>query len=230
MKLVVSFCLYGHSSKYCLGAIENVELIQKNYPEWQIYMYYNNIPNGIYEKLKELGCKMFPYDSKESKSIGMFYRFLPFHDKSIDYWISRDCDSRITDREMSFVNEWIKSNKMFHIIRDNKFHLIEILGGTFGVNNKLFHAEHNINVYDYIEKYYENTLDVDRGPDQLFLVQQVWGLIKDNHVAHISMQGLRYHENDILVEPVFDHVGRITAASDETIIKYGKLLSSNNLD
>ena len=44
------------------------------------------------------------------------------------------------------------------------------------------------------------------------------------------MQGLRYHENDILVEPVFDHVGRITAASDETIIKYGKLLSSNNLD
>ena len=63
----------------------------------------------------------------------MFWRFYPIENKDIDIFLSRDVDSRITEREMKFVNEWINSDKIFHIIRDHPGHRIEILRGTFGI-------------------------------------------------------------------------------------------------
>ena len=226
MKKVISFCIYGNSSKYCLGAIENAQDIREKYPDWIVYMYYNNVPTGILDVLKEYGCKLIPYDSKNSPCIGMFYRFLPLHDETVDLWISRDCDSRISQREMDLVEQWIQSGKMFHVIRDHPYHGITILGGTFGINNRVFNSQHSIKMDDFIEKYYEQSKGLLKGPDQKFLVRDMWPLIKDDHMAHISCSNVRFHEDDIFIQPVSRHVGRDIAANDETIIKYGGLLKN----
>ena len=54
----------------------------------------------------------------------------------------------------------------------------------------------------------------------------MWPLIKDDHMAHISCTNVRFHEDDIFIQPVSRHVGRDIAANDETIIKYGGLLKN----
>jgi hypothetical protein len=81
---------------------------------------------------------LFKCNDKGYKWEGMFWKFYPLEDNNIDYFLSRDSDSRITKREMDLVNEWIISKKCFHIIRDYPYHAIEILGGTFGVDVKKF--------------------------------------------------------------------------------------------
>ena len=52
MKKVISYCLYGDNDFYCLGLIENINIINKYYSDWNVYVYYNNIPNDIIDILK----------------------------------------------------------------------------------------------------------------------------------------------------------------------------------
>ncbi len=60
----------------------------------------------------------------------MTWRFLPLLDPTVDRFMSRDSDSRIIDREVDAVRQWLtESNATFHVMRDNVHHDIEILGG-----------------------------------------------------------------------------------------------------
>ena len=69
----------------------------------------------------------------------MFWRFFPLDDPTVDVWLSRDADSRLSAREAGFVNQWLESEKSFHIIRDHRCHMHFIMGGIFGVNNGFFY-------------------------------------------------------------------------------------------
>ena len=47
MNKVISYCLYGNKDFYCLGMLENIDIINEKYKDWKIYIYYNNIPEHI---------------------------------------------------------------------------------------------------------------------------------------------------------------------------------------
>lgn len=210
MNKIISFCLYGELDFYCLGLIENIDLINKKYNDWKIYVYYGNIPEKILNILKnKQNTYLFECKHNEYNWEGMFWRFLPIESKDIDIFLSRDVDSRITEREMKFVNEWINSKKLFHIIRDNPAHGIEILGGTFGIKVKEFNKISNLKKIDYYkENFYKRfNKNQDRQPDQIFLKEYIWPLIKDNHMAHIALENLRFTKEDILTEFVPSFIG-----------------------
>ena len=210
MKKIISFCLYGSKYLYCSGLIENIDLINKKYKDWEIYVYYSNIPEKILSILKNktntylFECKHNGYNWE-----GMFWRFYPIQNKDIDIFLSRDADSRITEREMKFVNEWLNSDKIFHIIRDHQGHRIEILGGTFGVKVKEFNKIYNLKNIDYYKEIFYDRFskNQDRDPDQIFLQEYVWPLIKNNNMAHIALEELRYTTEDIITERVQDFIG-----------------------
>ena len=63
----------------------------------------------------------------------MLNRFYPIDEPDVDLLFSRDADSRINERDQFVISEFIKSNKMFHIVRDHYEHKFPILGGIFGV-------------------------------------------------------------------------------------------------
>ena len=65
--------------------------------------------------LKRLKRKMFCY--------------LVMFDPKVDVFISRDVESIIWKREVDAVEEWLKSNYTFHVMRDHKFHGSVILTG-----------------------------------------------------------------------------------------------------
>jgi hypothetical protein len=147
MKKVISFSLYQAPSeweqkmntiykKYILGLIENIKLINLYYPDWYIYLYHNDtIDESDFSVL-------YKYKNFESKLItdkslnAMQWRFLPHDDESVELFISRDADSRVTERELVSVQEWIESGKVLHIMRDHPHHNYKILGGMWGMRRQ----------------------------------------------------------------------------------------------
>jgi hypothetical protein len=53
----------------------------------------------------------------------------------VDALMSRDSDSQIVPREEDAVHEWLKSDKIFHVMRDHPAHCLFgfILGGMYVV-------------------------------------------------------------------------------------------------
>lgn len=212
MKKIISYSLYGNKDLYCLGILESIDIINKYYSSWEIYIYYNDIMEELLVILKgKKNVKLFECISNGYKWEGMFWRFYPLEYLDVDIVISRDADSRINDREMELVNEWINSDKCFHIIRDHEGHRIEILGGTWGVKIKEFNKIAKINkINEYIQEYYKYyPKDQERQPDQLFLREIIYPFIKNNNLTHISLEELRYSDKDIIIQRGVNYVGQV---------------------
>ena len=67
------------------------------------------------------------------KKFGMVWRFAPMADPLVSEWHCRDLDSRPSQRELAAVSDWQLSGKIFHIMRDNKYHGASIVGCCFGM-------------------------------------------------------------------------------------------------
>ena len=110
---------------------------------------------------------------------GLFWRFLPLYD-DYDVLLSRDCDSRISQREVDSVNEWLNSDKDFHIMRDHPYHTVPILSGMWGSKKGILK---NI---DFLLKYwkeytYKGKFQAD---DQDFLGQIIYPIVYKNAIEH----------------------------------------------
>ena len=94
MKKVISFSVWGTEPDYLVGARRNAEIAPGVYPGWETWFY---VEKGTEVDLKAAD-KVIYYD-KELGTDGAFQRFRPMEDPSVDIFISRDCDSRLSDRE-----------------------------------------------------------------------------------------------------------------------------------
>ena len=116
--------------------------------------------------------------------------------------IVRDADSRFTQREVDCVNEWIASDKDFHIIRDHKHHTCPIMGGCFGVKNNCMEyigvpiGARNVNHpplmfipgLELMNNFRDN-LPENRDVyvvDQMFLFQYVYPYVANKSMVHCS--------------------------------------------
>lgn len=131
MKKVISFSIYGSDPKYTTGLLRNLELSDKIYPGWVVYIYYNSTVPDFMIKEYERFNNVELINMKNSDLPGMFWRFTPHYD--VERFISRDVDSRLSMREKLAVEEWIDSNKSFHILRDHPHHEHKVNGGMFGL-------------------------------------------------------------------------------------------------
>ena len=114
--------------------------------------------------------------NEEGNWNGMFWRFLPPSDPTVDICICRDVDSRLSLREKRAVDDWLKGPYDFHIMRDHPHHQTEILGGMWGVRKPSL-----TNMYELINKF-------DQGnhwqTDQIFLRDHVYPIIKESVCVH----------------------------------------------
>jgi hypothetical protein len=130
MKKVISFSIYGDKPMFTIGILRNLELAKTVYPDWKVYVYYNNtVPKDMIEKYSQFdNCELF--DMTDFQCPGVLWRFLP--KENVERFISRDADSRISMREKHAVDEWIESGKSLHIMRDHPYH-IQLYAGLFGL-------------------------------------------------------------------------------------------------
>ena len=59
------------------------------------------------------------------------WRFFPTLDTQVEIFMSRDLDSPIKPREVEAVDEWVKSEKALHVMRDHPAHGVPMLGGLW---------------------------------------------------------------------------------------------------
>jgi hypothetical protein len=208
MKKVISYSLWGDNPIYTHGALKNLEMAKEIYPEWTCRFYLDkNVPEDIITKLKEGGAEVYKY-MKDGDWYAMFWRFLPASDPKVDVMISRDCDSRLTVREKEAVEEWLKSDKLFHIMRDHPYHKTEILGGMWGVKKPLLNNMKNLMGSYKMGNFWQT--------DQNFLREKVYPIVKDHSMVHDEyfdktgfpsprvdgeFIGEAFNENDELLHP-----------------------------
>jgi hypothetical protein len=174
MTKVIAFSLWGKDPKYTMGAIRNAELAKEIYPGWEVWMYVaEDVQKNILDELISLNCNVF--NMGKGNWTGMFWRFLPASDSNITM-VSRDTDSRLSEREKAAVDEWLNSDKDFHIMRDHPYHATAILGGMWGARNGI--------VKD-IKRWIN---DYNKGDfwqvDQNFLKEVVYPKIQDDVMVH----------------------------------------------
>jgi hypothetical protein len=133
----ISYCLYGSDIKYYVGAEKNIEINAKLLPEWNNIIYYslNNVLPEFVKKLTDLGAIMIDVNTMEiSKYLGnpMFWRYLIFYTNQTS--IIRDLDSRVSNREVKYIERWLDSDLNYFVIRDHPWHSV-VPGGLFGLKN-----------------------------------------------------------------------------------------------
>lgn len=115
----------------------------------------------------------------------MFWRFL-VNDVGAAYerYIVRDCDSRISMREVDAVNQWIESGKQFHILRDHPAHARPINGGMWGaVAGCIPKITDMLDAFKPTGEYHQ---------DSDFLAKWVWPMVKDKAIQHDSFSASAY--------------------------------------
>jgi hypothetical protein len=163
---------------YWVGALKNIELVNKYFPGWISRFYIDeNCDSKLIETIKGENVEVILVKSKDSFH-GMFWRFWAAEEEDVDIFLSRDCDSRFSDREIAAINEWLKSDKDFHIMRDHPYHTVPILGGMWGCRNGILR---NIKFSEVIEKW--NRFE-KKGADQDFLGSVIYPFVKDRSLEH----------------------------------------------
>lgn len=173
---IICFSLWGNNPKYTIGAVKNAELAKTIYPDWKCRFYIgNDVPSDIVEQLKSLDAEIQLMN--DTGWNGMMWRFLGAD--SDDIYICRDADSRLNYREKAAVEEWLSSDKDFHIMRDHPYHMIEILGCAWGCRNGIIKG-----ISKMIEAYDKREYDNQYQVDQNFLKEMIYPSIKDRAMVH----------------------------------------------
>ena len=180
-KKIISFCLYNSDTRttnrnYQNGIFMNYVLSKKFYPGWICRFYIDStVEPGVLSKLDSLDLEYIYIETDINK---MSLRFLPFDDKNVDVWISRDLDSALNSRESTAVDEWLNEPESIHIMHDHQCHGYNILGGMFGAKNK------------YLESFYDFYLELSTSTKN----SQKYGI--DCDVLDIYVK--KHYENDIM--------------------------------
>lgn len=133
---VITFSLWGKESRYTVGAIKNAILAQTFYPDFECWFYIHKetVPQDVIEDIDNLtNTKIIFKTGNLLECKPMCWRFEAIDNPNVDVMMPRDTDTRIFIREKMAVNEWLNSDKLFHIMRDHKkYHRHKIFGGMFG--------------------------------------------------------------------------------------------------
>lgn len=186
MKYIVSYSLYNDRPKDFINAIINCMLIPKVYPGWIARFYIDDtIPSCIEKLLRTFDHVEVIVMPRHKGNEAMLWRFLPASEYGT-VMISRDADSWVSSREKVCVDQWLESNKNFHIIRDHCYHSQKIMGGMWGVRNYILPK-----MNEMVEEYVQNNTY-----DQGFLAEKIYPNIIHDAIIHYG-------------DPQYDSSGKI---------------------
>lgn len=175
--------MFGNYEIYNYGALENIKLRDEFYPEWTCRFYiYNCVPESTKKDIENSkNTEVIRINKTGSLSESTTKRFLPMSESDVEVMISRDCDSRLNNREAKAVEEWLNSNKGVHIMRDHPYHKALILGGMFGVKNGII-----TNIEELLNQFNNSEIKTN---DQNFLSKVIYPKIKNNCLIHDEFSG-----------------------------------------
>ncbi|MBN8488984.1 MAG: tetratricopeptide repeat protein [Burkholderiales bacterium] len=176
---VVSFSLWGAHPRYLRGALRNALLMPDLYPGWVMRLYLDEtVPGAFVEQLRALMVDVRLQPAGQSLRQRLCWRFQVANDPAVGRFLVRDCDSVFSLREVRAVDEWIASERWFHVIRDWWTHtdlmLAGLWGGVAGVLPDLV---------PLLARYQSGKAETSN-IDQWFLRDRVWPLLRGHVLVH----------------------------------------------
>lgn len=222
MKKIISYTLFGYESKYYIGAEKNIEVNKKLLPDWDTVIYYHpemTIMNNV-DILTSMGAILIDVTNitignKNSKEYPFFWRFLSFLNNDIT--IVRDLDSRVSDREVEYINRWLENGKDYFIIRDHPWHS-PVPSGLYGIKGYKIEFENHFNSFISLS-------DLRWGTDQEILYEYM------KNISYNNVEYCGFDKNETYIPRVnkeffiglqLDENDKPTIPSGETCLKYLK--------
>ena len=181
MKKIISFSLYGNKPNFQVGAVVNVLEAKRLYPDWKC-RFYTTDDDTICKQLEYLHAEIVRMDDwPEGKA---FWRFLAMDDS--DMCLFRDTDSVVNERELSAVNEWLETDKQWHIMHDHRQHRYPIMAGMCGFKKGQHIGFKKNSVKNYIHEWLGSrvTETYHRTWDQDFLKDVILPMTERNCLKH----------------------------------------------
>ena len=139
---VISYSIYNDENEYNNfdknHLISLMKSAKKYFPDWVIRIYHNGTisksdicelecladekTNTLFDNVDFCDINRLTFESMDIKHLTpSFWRWLTVGDAFVDIFLSRDFDSCIGEREFLAVEEWLKQNTLFHIMRGKVF-------------------------------------------------------------------------------------------------------------
>lgn len=200
MKKVISYSLWGNDKKYTYNLIFNCLQAKHFFPGWLCRIYHDDTVDAPILKV------LSSFDNVElvkfldiPNSRGMYWRHFAASDPQVEILLVRDADAWICKRDRVAVDEWLASDKSFHLIRDNCHHRSPLMGGTWGVRNGLL-KDMNHKILTYLDRHPE----ADNN-DQVFLNAVIYPIILPNSFIHGVLNPPMEKESHAKPIPPFEH-------------------------
>ena len=124
--------LYGKDPRYTWGVLRNAQLVPVHLPDWTLRVYvaadpapsHLAVPPRIVNKLRLLGVDIVRISAGNSMA-PRNWRLLAADDERVDYFLVRDADTRLSERESVAVRDWLSmadkdgpQSAVVHCVRD----------------------------------------------------------------------------------------------------------------
>lgn len=175
---VIAFSLYnGNLPRYGDGAVVNARLWKQIFPDWEMWVYHDaTTPEKVLATLRAAGVKLI--DMRNSGlSNAMTWRFTVAAEASVDRFIIRDIDARLNTRDKDAIDEWIKSGKRFHVLRDHPSHSnYPMSGGLWGGTKDA--------IPDIISRLKAKAISKEYVADMNWLTNVIWPIAQQSVMQH----------------------------------------------
>jgi hypothetical protein len=179
---IIAYSLWGANPVYNQGAMINARLAPFIYPGWQCRFYLGaGVPPDTAKRLADSGAEVIDAASLLANVAPAMWRFLVADDPSVEIFLCRDCDARLTPKEAAAVDHWLGSEKRAHIMRDHPMHRVLIMAGMWGAR-----TSQPLRVAERIKRFSAGKVPGGYGADQLFLATQIWPEIRADCLVHDS--------------------------------------------
>jgi hypothetical protein len=216
---VISFNLWGNNPTYTIGAIKNAEQAKNIYPDFEcwFYIHQETVPQEIINNLQKLDNVKIIFKTGDLDICKpMMWRFEAIDDPEVEIMMSRDTDTRFWLREKLAVEEWLKSGKLFHIMRDHPCHKPKISGGMFGTRKIPQIKNWKVLIDNYDQRKSYGYVQENYGYDQNFLEEFIYPEIKDNSIIHATFFKYEEHSKDFPIpfDEKYNFVGEYVYADE----------------
>jgi len=201
---VISMSLYGKDPRYTWGALRNAQLVPVHLPDWTLRVYVADepappqlaVPPRIINKLRLLGVEIARVPTGNSMA-PRNWRLLAADDLRLDYFLVRDADTRLSERESLAVRDWLSTadkngpqSAVVHCIRDHPKHAnLPIVDGLWGGRPRALHRLLRQNITEMtIGAVYNTSSPVSRTFDVMtLLTETLWPAVSNLSYCHDSV-------------------------------------------
>jgi len=192
-KRVVSFSLFKHATDkwkvFSWGLLHNIVAARTVYPGWKVRVYVDQtVPTDMVKLLQELPEVEVEHRERKQPWDGISWRFEVADDPDVEFFATRDADSRVCWREAMAMREFMESDFSVHAMHDHPIthgYGHPINAGMFGGRGQLTVKKMGKTMKQLWEQYHSQNY-ADRVTDQNFLRDIIWPQFSQDALVHVD--------------------------------------------